>query len=97
MESEKFKNVDLFKEASVSALAKKYGKSEAQVILNWHMRKQHIIFPGMRGKDQFEQNAEIFEFELTPEEVKQIDLLNRDLRFYETIQDANYNYIPYWM
>lgn len=50
----------------------------------------------MREKAEFEQNADIFNFELTQEDVDRISKLNKDARFYELIQDENYSYIPYW-
>jgi diketogulonate reductase-like aldo/keto reductase len=74
----------------IKELAKKYNKTEAQIILNWHMRMDHILFPGMRQKEHFEQNADIFEFELNEEEVHKINELNKDVRFYDRIQDQNY-------
>lgn len=52
--AEKIKNLDLFKESIIKDLAKKYQKSEAQIILNWHMKQDHIVFPGMRLKEHFE-------------------------------------------
>jgi diketogulonate reductase-like aldo/keto reductase len=42
------KNLDLMSESLIKDLAKKHGKSPAQIILNWHMHHEQIIFPGMR-------------------------------------------------
>ena len=61
------------------------------------MRQEHIVCPGMRAKEHFEQNGEIFDFELTAGDVEKINSLNRDIRFYDRIQDANFSFIPYWM
>ncbi|TNV77537.1 hypothetical protein FGO68_gene5574 [Halteria grandinella] len=94
--SEKLKNLDLMKEPLIRELGQKYQKTEAQIILNWHMRQDHIVFPGMRAKEHFEKAIEIFEFELSKEDVERINKLNKDARFYDRIQDENYSFIPYW-
>jgi diketogulonate reductase-like aldo/keto reductase len=72
-QSDKVKNLNLLQDSLIKELAKKYKKTEAQIILNWHMRMNHILFPGMRQKEHFEQNADIFEFELNEEEVHKIN------------------------
>jgi len=51
----------------------------------------------MRWKEHFEQNAEIFDFELSKEDEGKISSLNKDARFYERIQDDNFSYVPYWL
>ena len=94
---EQFKNLDLFKESIIIDLAKKYNKTPAQIILNWHMTQEHIVFPGMRSVEEIEQNAGVFDFELSSEEIEKISSLNRCARFYDRIQDDNFSFIPYWM
>jgi diketogulonate reductase-like aldo/keto reductase len=39
----------------------------------------------------------VFEFSLSEEEMKKINALNKDARFYQVIQDPNYSFIPYWL
>lgn len=92
-----YQDLDLCKESIIKELAQKYHKTEAQIILNWHMRMNHIVFPGMRSTDHFQQNLGVFEFELSQEECDKISSLNRNARFYDRIQDENYSQIPYWM
>lgn len=94
---ESFKKLDLINESLITDLCKKYNKSPAQIILNWHMHHEQIVFPGMREDKHFMENGEIFNFELTKDELKRITQLNRNARFYDRIQDDNYSYIPYWL
>lgn len=94
---ESYKKLDLINEGLIIDLCKKYGKSPAQIILNWHMHHEQVVFPGMREEKHFLENGEIFNFELTKEELKKISLLNKNARFYDRIQDDNYSYIPYWL
>ena len=47
-QTELVKSLDLLSEKVVLDLAKKYKKTPAQIVLNWHMRQEHIVCPGMR-------------------------------------------------
>ncbi len=72
----KFKEIPLLEE-----IGKKYGKTAAQVVLRWHLQNEVVIIPKSINRDRIIQNADIFDFELSAEEMKQIDDLNRDHRF----------------
>jgi len=62
-------------------LGKKYGKSPAQVALRWDLQHAVITIPKSVKKHRIEENCEVFDFELTTEEIRNIDNLNRDHRF----------------
>lgn len=70
----------LFEEGAVVAAAEAHGKSPAQVVLRWHIQNDNIVFPKSNSRERIQQNFEIFDFELTPEEVSAIDALERDGR-----------------
>ena len=67
---------DLFSEEIFKNLAKKYKKSVAQIILRWHIQRGNIIIPSSINPERIKENFEIFDFEMTPEEIKQIDGLD---------------------
>lgn len=50
----------------------------------------------MRNKEHFEENCGVFDFEMSQDDFKKISTLNKNARFYDRIQDSNYNYIPIW-
>jgi diketogulonate reductase-like aldo/keto reductase len=67
-----------------SVLAKigaKYGKSPAQVVLRWDLQNEVVTIPKSVNRVRQQENADIFDFALTPEEVAQINALNRNQRF----------------
>ncbi|MDN3593430.1 aldo/keto reductase [Zunongwangia endophytica] len=64
----------------IKNIAEKYGKSTAQVVLRWDLQKGVITIPKSVHQDRIEQNAAIFDFELSEVEVKQIDSLDNDKR-----------------
>ena len=72
----------LLEEPVVKELAEKYGKSTAQVILRWHTQVGNIVIPGSTNPEHIKVNLDIFDFELTEEEMKQMAGLNKNVRCY---------------
>lgn len=54
-------------------LEAKYGKSTAQIILRWNLQKGVVTIPKSVHKNRIVSNAEIFDFELTADEVAYLD------------------------
>ncbi len=72
----------LMEEPLFAALADKYGKTNAQIILRWHIQKKNIIIPGSRNPDHIRENFDLFDFALTEDEMTQIAGLNRNARYF---------------
>lgn len=66
---------------TLQAIADKHGKSIAQVLLRWDIQSGIVTIPKSIKKERIVQNADIYDFELSAEEMKQIDDLNEDRRF----------------
>ncbi|MCL1942223.1 MAG: aldo/keto reductase [Candidatus Azobacteroides sp.] len=62
-------------------IGKKYGKSAVQVVLRWDLQNGVITLPKSVHPDRIKDNADIFDFSLTPEEMETIDNLNQGFRF----------------
>ena len=73
----------LQEEEVFTRLAEKYNKSNAQIILRWHIQSGHIIIPGSRNPEHIKDNANIFDFELTNDEMNEINALDKNKRYYE--------------
>lgn len=56
-------------------LAQKYGKSVPQIILRWHMQEGNVVFPKTTNPAHMASNADIFDFELTDDEMAQINAI----------------------
>lgn len=65
---------------SCKKLAEKYNKSIAQVILRWNLQKGVVTIPKSVHKNRIQSNAEIFDFELSKEDVAYLDSLDRGER-----------------
>ncbi|MGI6230560.1 MAG: aldo/keto reductase [Tractidigestivibacter sp.] len=75
-------NAGLMREPLFAKLGEKYGKSSAQVILRWHIQEGTIIFPRSTKADHIRDNLDIFDFQLTDDEMGQIRALDRGERFF---------------
>ena len=71
----------LFEDETISDIAKAHGKTSAQIILRWHLQAGNIAIPGSSNEDHIQENYEIFDFELTAEEMERMTALNKDERF----------------
>ncbi len=69
---------DLIANELFSELGKKYGKSNVQIILKWHLQYGNRVLPKSLNPSHIKENLELFDFELTPEEMKQIEALDKD-------------------
>lgn len=62
----------------ISSIAESHGKSSAQIILRWNLQKGVVVIPGSSNPDHIQENTELFDFELTEDEMEQINVLDRN-------------------
>lgn len=72
----------LLKDPVIVAIAEAHGKTSAQVILRWHIQEGLSVIPGSSNPSHIEENIQIFDFELTDEEMERIRALNKEERFF---------------
>ncbi len=72
----------LINEPIFTELANKYNKSNVQIILRWHTQMGFIVIPGTKNEEHILQNAEIFDFTLSDEEMSKIAEINKNKRYY---------------
>ena len=70
-------NASIMSEPVIEEIAKTHGKSPAQVILRWHVQLGHSIVPGSKTPSHIAENLDLFDFELTNEEMAQINGLDK--------------------
>lgn len=73
---------DLMNQSIFEEIGKKYGKTNAQMILRWHIQSGNIVISGSKNPDHIRDNFDIFDFVLTDEEMSEIAKLNKDIRYY---------------
>ncbi len=69
---------DLLGNETIKAIADAHGVSAAQVILRWNLQRNVIVIPGSSNPDHIKENLDLFDFELSGEEMEQIKALDRD-------------------
>lgn len=75
-------NEDVF-----TKLADKYRKSNAQIVLRWHTQMGFITIPGSKNPDHIRDNADIFDFTLTDEEMEEISKLDGTKKYYHADEE----------
>jgi len=64
----------------IKEIAERHHKSIAQIIIRWDLQNGVITIPKSIKEQRIVENADVFQFELTADEMKKIDALNQDLR-----------------
>ena len=83
----------LIEEPLFGQLASKYGKSNAQIILRWHIQEGNIVIPGSKNPDHIKANFDLFDFELTSEEMDKIAAMDKQKRYYTSTPELLASYV----
>jgi diketogulonate reductase-like aldo/keto reductase len=59
----------------LAEIAAAHGKTAAQVVLRWHVEHGFVVIPRSRRRERIAENFAVFDFELTPEELRKLDKL----------------------
>lgn len=69
-------NHGIFTDPVLTEIGKKYGKSAAQVTLRWNVQRGVVVIPKSTHKERMEQNIDIWDFELSDEDMKKISKMD---------------------
>jgi 2,5-diketo-D-gluconate reductase A len=62
---------------TIAGIAEATGRTPAQVVLRWHLQHGHVVFPKTTRPERMRENADLFDFELTDDQMAAIDGLDR--------------------
>jgi len=71
----------VFQNATIKEIARRHGKTSAQIVLRWQVQDGYIAIPGSSNPQHIAENADVFDFALSDEEMKQMRELNMNRRF----------------
>ena len=74
----------LIQEPLFTQLGQKYGKSNAQIILRWHIQAGDIVIPGSKNPAHIRDNFDLFDFALTEDEMLKIAAMDQQKRYYHS-------------
>ncbi len=87
-------NGALLKDPTIIDIAKNHDKTPAQVILRWHIQEGNSVIPGASNPDYIKENIQIFDFELSNEEMARMRSLNKEKRFFNmTLEEKERSYL----
>ena len=69
---------ELLNDDVIVDIAHNHGVSAAQVILRWNLQKGVVVIPGSSNPDHIKENTDIYDFELSSDEMKRINALDRN-------------------
>ena len=69
---------ELLNDSVLKEIAKKHNKSVAQIILRWHLQRGVIVIPSSSNRAHIIENTELYDFELSDDEMRRISKLNRN-------------------
>ncbi|KAB0339551.1 hypothetical protein FD754_023836, partial [Muntiacus muntjak] len=73
----------LLEDPVLSAIAKKHKQTPALVALRYQIQRGVVVLAKSYNKKRIKENIQVFDFELTPEDMKAIDGLNSNIRYYD--------------
>lgn len=80
---------DMFNLPELKAIGEKYGKTVAQVILRWHIQRGVVVIPKSTHIERMEENFNVFDFELTDEDIEAISALDKKQSSFFSHTDPN--------
>lgn len=83
----------LMKEPLFSELGKNYSKTNAQIILRWHIQDGNIVIPGSKNPDHIKDNFNLFDFALTEEEMAETSAMDKNKRYYTSTPELLQRYV----
>lgn len=64
----------------ITLLAKKYNKSNAQILIRWSLQSGHVVIPKSKNPDRIRENADVYDFVLSDSDMKEIFSWNENFR-----------------
>lgn len=82
----------IFEDETLKDIAKKYDKSLSQLVVRWEIQRGLITIPKSVKRTRIAENADVFDFEISTEDMKLIDGLNENKRMIESADPDNFNF-----
>ena len=71
----------IFNNEIIKSIANSHNKTPAQIILRWQIQAGFIVIPGSKNPEHIKENINIFDFELSEQEMQKMKSINQNIRF----------------
>lgn len=78
----------IFTNPVLTEIAKNHHKTVGEVMLRWNLQRGVVVIPKSVHEARIKENFDVFDFELTPDEMKEIDALDKDKRYFTMSLEA---------
>ncbi|XP_053689653.1 aldo-keto reductase family 1 member B1-like isoform X1 [Sabethes cyaneus] len=85
----------LMEDPKIVTIAKKYGKTSAQILIRYQIQRGHVVIPKSVNKSRIQSNFEVFDFELTEDDIKLITSFDCNGRLVPISSAAGHPYHPF--
>ncbi|XP_012785070.2 aldo-keto reductase family 1 member D1-like [Ochotona princeps] len=85
----------LLEDALLNSLGKKYKKTAAQIALRFNIQRGVVVIPKSFNPARIKENFQIFDFRLTEDEMKDIEALNKNVRYVELLMWSDHPEYPF--
>lgn len=85
----------LLNDELLTSLGKKYNKTQAQIVLRFNIQRGIVVIPKSITPERIKENFQVFDFSLTEEEMKDIEALNKNVRYVELLMWSDHPEYPF--
>ncbi|XP_062989430.1 aldo-keto reductase family 1 member D1 [Elgaria multicarinata webbii] len=79
----------------LKTIAKKYSKTAAQVVLRFNVQRGVVVIPKSFNQEHIRENFQLFDFSLTDKEMKEIEALNKNIRYVQLLMWEDHPEYPF--
>jgi 2,5-diketo-D-gluconate reductase A len=79
---------------SIGEIASLTGRTPAQVVLRWHLQHGHVVFPKTTRPERMRENADLFDFDLSDDQMRAVDALDRGEDGRQGAHPDTFDYVP---
>ncbi|KAL5113051.1 15-anhydro-D-fructose reductase [Taenia crassiceps] len=87
--------MNILEDPVVSEIAKVHGKTAAQVLVRFALQRNLVVIPKSNDPMRIKENIEVFDFELSADEMKRLYALNKDQRMIDPVRMRNHPEYPF--
>jgi methylglyoxal/glyoxal reductase len=68
-----------FRDPTIMRVAQRYSRTPAQILIRWSLQHGLVVIPKSSRKERIRENSEVFDFEISPQDINELDSLSEDL------------------